>query len=175
MRQLFLVAALASVALAQNNKVPRMADGHPDLSGVWWRGADVGGRGPGAPVSTAAAPAAPAKTRVLPVTVTLTDNAKAYTAAVQYILESAARRSPRHEYMDPVTRFDQAGVAQRRQSQRRLGAPQRGNTAHRCHAQLGIPMHHRADQFGHRGSRRGLVALESRHRRQFQVEIAIRQ
>ena len=60
MRQLFLVVALASVAFAQNNKVPRMADGHPDLSGVWWRGADVGGRGPGAPVSTAAAPAAPA-------------------------------------------------------------------------------------------------------------------
>ena len=22
-----------------------MADGHPDLSGVWWRGADIGGRG----------------------------------------------------------------------------------------------------------------------------------
>ena len=24
---------------------PKMADGHPDLSGVWWGGADVGGRG----------------------------------------------------------------------------------------------------------------------------------
>src|SRR5215831_7467434 len=24
---------------------PKMADGHPDLSGVWWTGGDVGGRG----------------------------------------------------------------------------------------------------------------------------------
>ena len=37
-------AAKAAPAAA---KAPRMADGHPDLSGVWWRGADVGGRAPG--------------------------------------------------------------------------------------------------------------------------------
>jgi hypothetical protein len=30
-------------------KAPRMADGHPGLSGVWWRGADIGGRGAGPP------------------------------------------------------------------------------------------------------------------------------
>jgi hypothetical protein len=35
-------------------QVPRMADGHPDLSGVWWRGADVGGR-PAAPAAGAPA------------------------------------------------------------------------------------------------------------------------
>jgi hypothetical protein len=32
-----------------------MADGHPDLSGVWWRGADVGGRG-GTPAAGRGAP-----------------------------------------------------------------------------------------------------------------------
>jgi hypothetical protein len=39
-----------------SSAIPRMADGHPDLSGVWWRGADVGGR----PSPTAGQAAAPA-------------------------------------------------------------------------------------------------------------------
>jgi len=39
---------------AKGSGVPRMADGHPDLSGVWWRGADVGGR-PAAPAGGAGA------------------------------------------------------------------------------------------------------------------------
>lgn len=34
-----LVSSQDSVA----DDIPRMADGHPDLSGVWWGGADVGG------------------------------------------------------------------------------------------------------------------------------------
>jgi len=51
---LLLCAATFGVAQAQDGKAsaggkarpaPKMADGHPDLSGVWWGGADVGGRG----------------------------------------------------------------------------------------------------------------------------------
>jgi hypothetical protein len=40
------LATLAGMpAASAQDAVPRMADGHPDLSGVWWGGADVGGRG----------------------------------------------------------------------------------------------------------------------------------
>jgi hypothetical protein len=39
-----LAAQQPSSAAATPAKAPRMADGHPDLSGVWWRGADIGGR-----------------------------------------------------------------------------------------------------------------------------------
>ena len=41
------VAAAQGQAPASATAVPRMADGRPDLSGVWWGGADVGGRRPG--------------------------------------------------------------------------------------------------------------------------------
>ena len=43
-RALALLLASACLPLAAA-PVPRLADGHPDLSGVWWGGADVGGRG----------------------------------------------------------------------------------------------------------------------------------
>ncbi|HEY2383539.1 MAG TPA: hypothetical protein VGK48_20385 [Terriglobia bacterium] len=42
------IPAVAQTAKAPSD-VPRMADGHPDLSGVWWGGADVGGKRGAAP------------------------------------------------------------------------------------------------------------------------------
>jgi hypothetical protein len=37
--------ATPSAAEKKPGPAPKMADGHPDLSGVWWGGGDVGGRG----------------------------------------------------------------------------------------------------------------------------------
>ena len=38
-------APAAATSAPSAEPAPRMADGHPDLSGVWWTGGDVGGRG----------------------------------------------------------------------------------------------------------------------------------
>ena len=40
-------AAAPAASAAAAEPAPRMGDGHPDLSGVWWTGGDVGGRGYG--------------------------------------------------------------------------------------------------------------------------------
>src|SRR5437867_8991375 len=48
----------AQVNTTAAGAVPRMADGHPDLSGVWWRGSDIGGR-PAGGAPTGARGAAP--------------------------------------------------------------------------------------------------------------------
>ena len=61
---LSVVVAVPLVASAQSRAagaIPRMPDGHPDLSGVWWRGSDIGGRpAGGAPAGArGAAPATP--------------------------------------------------------------------------------------------------------------------
>src|SRR5436190_8896858 len=44
-----IVLTSLSAAAQSAGPVPRLADGHPDLSGVWWGGSDVGAaRGGGA-------------------------------------------------------------------------------------------------------------------------------
>lgn len=40
-----LAAQTGSAETASQSRLPRMPDGHPDLSGVWWSGGDIGGRG----------------------------------------------------------------------------------------------------------------------------------
>ena len=52
MKHSMLTAIIATIlmwsAAPLYAQAPHMADGHPDLSGVWWRGADIGGRNPNA-------------------------------------------------------------------------------------------------------------------------------
>jgi len=101
------LTSLLSVAVFGQTKVP-MIDGHPDLSGVWWRGADVGGR-PAAGGTTAITPAA----------------ANAVTFASLYTPEAAAHAKTLSDKDDPtllcaptafgtlnVSMFDVGAVAQ---------------------------------------------------------------
>jgi len=55
-------AETAAVGTTARAGVPRMPDGHPDLSGVWWRGADIGGRGAPAVTGRGGAPGGPPAT-----------------------------------------------------------------------------------------------------------------
>ena len=63
LKALFTTTLFCSALVAQTKSAVPRIDGHPDLSGVWWRGADVGGRpAPGgqpavAPAKPGAAPA----------------------------------------------------------------------------------------------------------------------
>jgi hypothetical protein len=57
---ILLCCTTLQISAQTKTAVPRI-DGHPDLSGVWWRGADVGGRpvAGGAPAIAPAKPGAP--------------------------------------------------------------------------------------------------------------------
>jgi hypothetical protein len=73
-----------------------------------------------APPAARAAPQQPQpKPRVLPVAVTLTDNARAYTGRVQTAIEAALRKGARHDAQDPVERFDPGAIGDRRKAAER--------------------------------------------------------
>src|SRR4051812_39697897 len=69
MRTLMLTAlvALSALVASAQDAVPRAADGHPDLSGVWWAGRDAtpaplrADNAPPRPVTPAAPPPAPVR------------------------------------------------------------------------------------------------------------------
>ena len=81
----FAIAGTLAWSLAAadaESSVPRMPDGHPDLSGVWWGGADIGGR----PAGGGRGPGGPGRGRGGPAPVTFsslyTDEAKAHAKSL---------------------------------------------------------------------------------------------
>jgi len=75
-------------------------------------GARTAPAGGPAPAGTPAQP--PARPRLLPVVLILSDNAVGQAAQVAYVVESAARRSARHTFAEPVEVLDPLGTADRR-------------------------------------------------------------
>lgn len=71
------------------------------------------------PATQAAGASTDAKKKLLPVAVTLSPNAEGHAAQVAYVVESAVRRSLRHEFLDPVEKFDPDGVTSRATNRRR--------------------------------------------------------
>ena len=63
--------------------------------------------------SVSLAAGAEERPRVLPVAVALGDNARERQGQLQQALESALKKSARHDAVDPVEQFDGAGVEQR--------------------------------------------------------------
>lgn len=59
------------------------------------------------------------ESKLLAAALSLSDNAEGHAAQVAFILESAARRSKRHVYVDPFVTYDPDGVVERAENRRK--------------------------------------------------------